>query len=68
MVPKETIWFQGVKGCNFKLYNPIFVKASSFNAIFSPIIVVSNCGSRKQILFDIYRYSGGKKKFSEGKN
>ena len=30
----------GSKNCNFKLQDQIFVKASSFNAIFSPIIVV----------------------------
>ena len=41
---------------------------SSSNATFSPIIVVSHCESRKQILFYIYRYLEGKLKFSGGKN
>ena len=56
------IWFRG-KNCKFKLWNPIFVKTSSFNAIYSPIIVASHCGSGKQILFYIYWCSGGKKSF-----
>ena len=54
----KKVWFQGVK-ITFLSYKTQFdVKASSFNAIFSPIIVVYHCGSRKHFILHLQVFRG----------